>query len=647
MNQRSRSRTAVAIAGAFLVPALLGGAALVLRSSGWIRSLEAQEVRRADAVVREIRDRWFQSLREGTSAEFVVDREASGAAGMPFARAPEPFVVDRERSLASDERSDPSTGALLRQLGLGYAEAGVEDLALSCFERAFAEVATSDADDERAAALDSWTTDQLLACAESFAAARRLDEAELLRRYLCEARPGEWRDLLSVPMLASLRAVEWPGTTLEVEARRARIRDEFVAGGLPIDPRTVGVIAARTGLSGALRETLEAAGRAVRTEACSEFAIGSIEGLPDGSVVLTEADRFRFVGATLVQEILDAASDSVREDLGLDALAVRVGDPRSDREEEAERVLARSTFPSLAIVATSVLPSDRIRSISLYLGLAALGSLVFGQVLVWYVVRREVALTRLKSDFVDLVSHELRTPLAALTIKTEMLAYGAVPEDKLVRYGLDIHRSALRLGALVEDVLDFARLEKGRVGPELRPQSVRALVAEGLRRKASRRCAPRVRRYGPRFRATCRRSSSIVASSCVRSATCSTTRRGTRPDDRCVSRPRAIATGRARRSGSSSRTKAPVSDRASRRCCSSRSGDARRRDRRCVDRGSGSRSCARSRVFTADASRRRTAPTGRVRASRSGCRSLVAAEEASDETSSEKTLRRRGRARAA
>jgi signal transduction histidine kinase len=481
MNQRSRSRTAVAIAGAFLVPALLGGAALVLRSSGWIRSLEAQEVRRADAVVREIRDRWFQSLREGTSAEFVVDREASGAAGMPFARAPEPFVVDRERSPASDERSDPSTGALLRQLGLGYAEAGVEDLALSCFERAFAEVATSDAGDERAAALDSWTTDQLLACAESFATAGRLDEAELLRRFLCEARPGEWRDLLSVPMLASLRAVEWPGTTLEVEARRARIRDEFVAGGLPIDPRTVGVIAARTGLSGALRETLEAAGRAVRTEACSEFAIGSIEGLPDGSVVLTEADRFRFVGATLVQEILDAAIDSVREDLGLDALAVRVGDPRSDREEEAERVLARSTFPSLAIVATSVLPSDRIRSISLYLGLAALGSLVFGQVLVWYVVRREVALTRLKSDFVDLVSHELRTPLAALTIKTEMLAYGAVPEDKLVRYGLDIHRSALRLGALVEDVLDFARLEKGRVGPELRPQSVRALVAEGLR----------------------------------------------------------------------------------------------------------------------------------------------------------------------
>jgi signal transduction histidine kinase len=75
-----------------------------------------------------------------------------------------------------------------------------------------------------------------------------------------------------------------------------------------------------------------------------------------------------------------------------------------------------------------------------------------------------VALSERRAAFVSAVTHELRTPLTTLRTYTEMLAGGMVREEKRQGYLETLAREATRLAHLVENVLLYARLERGR-GP--------------------------------------------------------------------------------------------------------------------------------------------------------------------------------------
>jgi signal transduction histidine kinase len=78
-------------------------------------------------------------------------------------------------------------------------------------------------------------------------------------------------------------------------------------------------------------------------------------------------------------------------------------------------------------------------------------------------VRRELEVARMKSEFVSAVSHEFRSPLTGIRQLGEMLARDRVAgEDKRHQYyDLILHESE-RLTRLVENALDFARMEEGR-----------------------------------------------------------------------------------------------------------------------------------------------------------------------------------------
>jgi signal transduction histidine kinase len=77
-------------------------------------------------------------------------------------------------------------------------------------------------------------------------------------------------------------------------------------------------------------------------------------------------------------------------------------------------------------------------------------------------VTRELEAARLKSDFVAAVSHEFRTPLASMSQIAELFADDRVPEEGQRRqyYGLLVSETR-RLKRLVENLLDFARMEVG------------------------------------------------------------------------------------------------------------------------------------------------------------------------------------------
>lgn len=70
---------------------------------------------------------------------------------------------------------------------------------------------------------------------------------------------------------------------------------------------------------------------------------------------------------------------------------------------------------------------------------------------------------RRRSDFVSAVTHELRTPLTSFALITDMLCRGNTPKDKEKEYHRTLYRETRRLAHLVENVLAFAKLSRGKV----------------------------------------------------------------------------------------------------------------------------------------------------------------------------------------
>jgi signal transduction histidine kinase len=107
--------------------------------------------------------------------------------------------------------------------------------------------------------------------------------------------------------------------------------------------------------------------------------------------------------------------------------------------------------------------------------------LVGGLVLAYRAVSKEVALARLKSDFVSNVSHELRTPLALIRLYAETLELGRIKtQDKVDEYYRIIRTESERLTALINNILDFSRIEAGRKEYEFRTTDLAELVSNTL-----------------------------------------------------------------------------------------------------------------------------------------------------------------------
>ena len=94
-------------------------------------------------------------------------------------------------------------------------------------------------------------------------------------------------------------------------------------------------------------------------------------------------------------------------------------------------------------------------------------------------VRRQLALSRQKTDFVSNVSHELKTPLTSIRMFSELLAEGRVSEESRRREYLGIISSeTARLSRLINNVLDFARMERAEKKYSLETCDLRVLVRD-------------------------------------------------------------------------------------------------------------------------------------------------------------------------
>jgi len=98
-----------------------------------------------------------------------------------------------------------------------------------------------------------------------------------------------------------------------------------------------------------------------------------------------------------------------------------------------------------------------------------------------------VALSERRSAFVSAVTHELRTPLTTFQMYTEMLETGMVKDKERERQYLRTLRSeGQRLGHLVENVLSYSRLERGRSGGHALKLPIAGLMEQVKERLAQR-----------------------------------------------------------------------------------------------------------------------------------------------------------------
>lgn len=87
----------------------------------------------------------------------------------------------------------------------------------------------------------------------------------------------------------------------------------------------------------------------------------------------------------------------------------------------------------------------------------------------------------MKSEFISSVSHELRTPLTAITGWAETIMSGEARDEGDVRKGMGIIASeARRLSGMVEELLEFSRIEDGRFTLSVEPMDIKAELEDAV-----------------------------------------------------------------------------------------------------------------------------------------------------------------------
>jgi signal transduction histidine kinase len=116
-------------------------------------------------------------------------------------------------------------------------------------------------------------------------------------------------------------------------------------------------------------------------------------------------------------------------------------------------------------------------------GLAlVLGIALFGGYLLLRDLNRDLRVAEIRSQFVASVSHELKTPLTAIRMFAETLALGRSRDQRMNSEYLEtIVNESERLARLVDNVLDFSKIEQGKKIYRLRPTRLEDVAGSAVR----------------------------------------------------------------------------------------------------------------------------------------------------------------------
>ena len=101
--------------------------------------------------------------------------------------------------------------------------------------------------------------------------------------------------------------------------------------------------------------------------------------------------------------------------------------------------------------------------IFLYIFIAIVIILVCGLFFTLQTVNNELHLSKMKSYFISTVSHEFKSPLTSIRQMAEMLVHDRVPSpEKQRKYYTSILKQSERLSHLINNILDFSKMEEGK-----------------------------------------------------------------------------------------------------------------------------------------------------------------------------------------
>jgi two-component system phosphate regulon sensor histidine kinase PhoR len=206
-----------------------------------------------------------------------------------------------------------------------------------------------------------------------------------------------------------------------------------------------------------------------------EEALQSEESIFGGQVFLLRhvqiEDRhflqgFRLDEKKLVEQIRESASRFVGKGMSFEV------SPRKDTSNNgnvAYAAILNFGFGDLVLNLKEIDP-DRIgreiRHLQIwYFSIVAIVffAVALGLASLWRNATAQIKLAQKKDDFISAVSHELRTPLTSIRMYAEMLEKNWVKsQDKAAEYYSNMRQESERLSRLIENVLDFSRIQRGR-----------------------------------------------------------------------------------------------------------------------------------------------------------------------------------------
>jgi len=202
-----------------------------------------------------------------------------------------------------------------------------------------------------------------------------------------------------------------------------------------------------------------------------------------------------FFPETLNSVMADSEADAARESshpkIGIILHQYRDWEPiaASQSWDGGEAEVERKTegaFPDLMLAikyqgtTIQAITQRFLRTSYITLGFISL-LLISGLFFTYRSVNKTMDLAKLKSDIVSNVSHELRTPLSLIRLYAETLELGRIPEQgKQLEYYRIIRKESERLTALINNILDFSRIEAGKKEYEFRDTDLSSLVRTTL-----------------------------------------------------------------------------------------------------------------------------------------------------------------------
>jgi signal transduction histidine kinase len=226
----------------------------------------------------------------------------------------------------------------------------------------------------------------------------------------------------------------------------------------------------------------------------------SIVGLPPMTGRVLDADRLLLVRTVvrgsqayrqgLVLDVARLATFLRAAALGDDVLASHASVSFATRFAPSPAPVADFTYqhrfadPFEAVsarLALRTLPGTGAAGYVYALSGALLAAFALGLFALYRMVAVAVAFAERRSNFVAAVTHELKTPLTAIRMYGEMLRDGIVPSDaKRQEYYRHITAESERLSRLINNVLEFSRLEKGTRDVTLSTGPLAPVVREAI-----------------------------------------------------------------------------------------------------------------------------------------------------------------------